>query len=149
MKAVVWHGIGDIRLDDVPTPTIKDPTDAVVRITTAAICGTDLHFVRGTMTGMEEGTILGHEAVGVVEVFGVDAHPSRLDAARHLGAEVIDYGAEDPVAVLRELTGGSGPDRVIDAVGVEAERPRSGPAAEQAQQQAGQLDAAQGQVPSC
>lgn len=48
MKAVVWHGIGDIRLDDVPEPTIQQPTDAVVRLTASAICGTDLHFVRGT-----------------------------------------------------------------------------------------------------
>ena len=67
MKAVVWHGIGDIRLEDVPEPDIEEPTDAVIRITTSAICGTDLHMIRGTMSGMKEGTILGHEAVGVVE----------------------------------------------------------------------------------
>ncbi|HSA50491.1 MAG TPA: zinc-dependent alcohol dehydrogenase [Yinghuangia sp.] len=70
MKAVVWHGIGDIRLDDVPDPGVQDPTDAVVRVTTSAICGTDLHMVRGTMPGMVEGTVLGHEAVGVVEAVG-------------------------------------------------------------------------------
>jgi threonine dehydrogenase-like Zn-dependent dehydrogenase len=70
MKAVVWHGIGDIRLDEVEKPTIQDPNDAVVRITRSAICGTDLHFVRGTMAPMEQGTILGHEAVGVVEQVG-------------------------------------------------------------------------------
>jgi threonine dehydrogenase-like Zn-dependent dehydrogenase len=69
VKAVVWHGIGDIRLDDVPEPKIQAPSDAIVRITTSAICGTDLHLVRGTMPGMKEGTIIGHEAVGeVVEV---------------------------------------------------------------------------------
>jgi threonine dehydrogenase-like Zn-dependent dehydrogenase len=45
MKAVVWHGIGDIRVDDVPVPRIQQPTDAILRTTTAAICGTDLHFV--------------------------------------------------------------------------------------------------------
>ncbi|KQM29202.1 MULTISPECIES: alcohol dehydrogenase catalytic domain-containing protein [unclassified Frigoribacterium] len=72
MKAVVWHGIGDIRLDEVADPTIVDPTDAVVRITRSAICGTDLHFVRGTMAPMAEGTILGHEAVGVVTAVGDD-----------------------------------------------------------------------------
>ena len=70
MKAVVFHGVGDIRLDDVPEPKIKEPTDAIVRLTASAICGTDLHMVRGTMPGMEPGTILGHEGVGVVEEVG-------------------------------------------------------------------------------
>ena len=70
MKAVVWHGVGDIRLDDVPDPRIEAPTDAVIRLTASAICGTDLHFVRGTMAGMKQGTILGHEGVGVVEETG-------------------------------------------------------------------------------
>ncbi|MDG4761446.1 alcohol dehydrogenase catalytic domain-containing protein [Micromonospora sp. WMMD710] len=70
MKAVVYHGTGDIRVDDVPEPKIEQPTDAVVRVTTAAICGTDLHFIRGTMSEMEPGRILGHEGVGVVEEVG-------------------------------------------------------------------------------
>lgn len=70
MKAVVFHGIGDIRLEDVPEPRIQDQTDAIVRITASAICGTDLHMVRGTFTGMQLGTIIGHEAVGVVEELG-------------------------------------------------------------------------------
>jgi threonine dehydrogenase-like Zn-dependent dehydrogenase len=70
MKAVVFHDIGDIRLDDVPEPKIEQPLDAIVRITTSAICGTDLHFVRGTVSGMKQGTILGHEAVGIVEQLG-------------------------------------------------------------------------------
>ena len=55
MKAVVFHGVGDIRLDDVPEPKIEQPTDAIVRLTASAICGTDLHMVRGTMPGMEAG----------------------------------------------------------------------------------------------
>lgn len=70
MKAVVFHGVGDIRLDDVPEPKIQEPTDAIVRLTASAICGTDLHMIRGTFTGMQEGTILGHEGVGVVEELG-------------------------------------------------------------------------------
>jgi threonine dehydrogenase-like Zn-dependent dehydrogenase len=70
MKAVVFHGIGDIRLDDVAEPRIEEPTDAIVRLTASAICGTDLHFVRGTVSGMKPGTILGHEGVGVVEALG-------------------------------------------------------------------------------
>ena len=70
MKALVWHGEGDIRLDNVDDPAILDPNDAIVRITRSAICGTDLHFIRGTMAGMKEGTILGHEAVGEVTAVG-------------------------------------------------------------------------------
>lgn len=70
MKAVVFHGIGDIRLDDVKEPKLKEKTDAILRITASAICGTDLHMVRGTFAGMEKGTILGHEAVGIVEEIG-------------------------------------------------------------------------------
>jgi threonine dehydrogenase-like Zn-dependent dehydrogenase len=72
MKAVVFHGVGDIRLDDVPEPTIQQPTDAIVRITSSAICGTDLHFIRGSAPDMEPGTILGHEGVGVVDALGAD-----------------------------------------------------------------------------
>jgi threonine dehydrogenase-like Zn-dependent dehydrogenase len=258
MKAVVFHGIGDVRLDDVPEPKITDSTDAIVRLTSSAICGTDLHFIRGTMPGTSEGRILGHEGVGVVEqlgdhvrnlnvgdrvvipstiacgtcvycragyhaqcdvanpngpgtaffggpedaggfdglqaelaripyanvglvklpdevgddqailisdivptayqaaemaevtdgdvvcVFGcgpvgqfaiwsakhlgagriiaVDTIPDRLEAARAQGAEVVDFEAEDAVELINEMTRGIGPDRVIDAVGVDANR---------------------------
>jgi threonine dehydrogenase-like Zn-dependent dehydrogenase len=265
VKAVVFHGVGDIRLDDVPDPTLQDPEDAIVRLTASAICGTDLHFVRGTMAGVEPGTILGHEGVGIVEevgprvrnfvtgdravicstvacgtcsycragyfsqcdranpngpgtaffggpreaggfdglqaekaripyahtglvrlpddvsdeqailisdifptgyfgadlaevgdgdtvvVFGagpvgvfavvsarlkgagriiaVDQHADRLDMARRAGAETVDFSAEDPIDAIRELTGGIGPDRAIDAVGIDAERAHEGPGA--------------------
>jgi threonine dehydrogenase-like Zn-dependent dehydrogenase len=258
MKAVVFHGFGDIRLDDVPEPKIQEPTDAIVRLTASAICGTDLHFVRGTMPGTEEGRILGHEGVGVVEdlgehvrnlvsgervvipstiacgtcsycragyyaqcdnanpngpgtaffggpedaggfdglqaeraripyanvgpvklpdevsddqailisdifptgyqaaeqaeiahgdvvcVFGcgpvgqfaiwsafhlgagrviaVDSVPDRLEAARRQGAEIVDFENDVAVELIKEMTRGSGPDRVIDAVGVDANR---------------------------
>jgi threonine dehydrogenase-like Zn-dependent dehydrogenase len=77
MKAVIFHGIGDIRLDSVADPKIEAPTDAVVRLTSSAICGTDLHMVRGTFTGMVPGTILGHEGVGVVEEVGKDVRNLR------------------------------------------------------------------------
>lgn len=261
MKAAVWHGVDDVRLDDVAYPAIEEPTDAIVKITTSALCGTDLHFVRGTMSDLLEGTVLGHEAVGVVEEIGphvrnlrvgdrvvipstigcgtcsycragyfaqcdranpngpsagtcffggpestgpvdglqaeyaripfanigpvwlpdevsddqaimlsdvyptawfgcrlaevrpgdsvlvlgagavgqfaitsafqqgagrvlcVDGIESRLDQARQRGAEVVDYRSEDPVEVVTELTSGIGVDRVVDAVGVDAERP--------------------------
>jgi threonine dehydrogenase-like Zn-dependent dehydrogenase len=69
MKALVWHGKGDIRCDNVPDPTIEDPRDMIVKITTTAICGSDLHLMDGYMPAMEEGDILGHEPMGeVVEV---------------------------------------------------------------------------------
>src|SRR5687767_7809009 len=70
MKAVVFRGVGDIRIEDVPEPKIEQPTDAIVRLTSSAICGTDLHFVRGTASGVKPGTILGHEGVGIVEKVG-------------------------------------------------------------------------------
>lgn len=274
MKAVVFHGIGDIRVDDVPEPKVEQPTDAIVRISLSAICGTDLHLIRGTFTGMVPGTILGHEGVGIVEqlgsdvrnlnvgdrvvipstiacgycsycragyysqcdnanpngplagtaffggpkesgpfnglqaekaripfanvglvklpdeisddeaislsdifptayqatemanikpghtvaifgcgsvgqlaiasaklmeagrIFAVDTVPDRLAMARGQGAEVIDYEAEDPVDVIRRLTGGIGVDCVIDAVGVDANCPHKGPGMQQSQQQA-------------
>lgn len=278
MKAVVFHGVGDIRLEDVKEPKLEKDTDAVLRITTSAICGTDLHMVRGTLADMLPGTILGHEAVGIVESIGkgvrnlvigdrvvvcstiacgacsycragyfsqcdtanpngplagtaffggpassgpfqglqaekaripfahvgcvklpdevsdeaaillsdifptgyfgarlaeitpgdtvcvygcgpvgqfaiasakllgagrilaVDAVASRLDAARAQGAEVIDFEHEDPVQVIRELTGGIGVDRAIDAVGIDACRPHHGPAAKAAKKYAKELD---------
>ncbi|KUP97470.1 zinc-dependent alcohol dehydrogenase [Thermobifida cellulosilytica] len=267
MRAVVWHGVGDIRVEEVAEPAVQDPQDAIVQITTSAICGTDLRLLRGTLPGMQPGTVMGHEGVGVVTevgpgvrnfrpgdrvvvpatigcgtcsycragyfaqcdnanpggrragtayfggpratgsfhgtqaervrvpyanvglvglpervsdeegillsdmfptgwfaarlaevtsgdtvaVFGcgpvglftvlsawqqgagrvlaVDGAPDRLEQARALHAEVVDYTAEDPVAALVELTGGIGPDRVVDAVGADAHRPAGGAAA--------------------
>ncbi len=279
MKAVVFHGVGDIRLDDMPEPKILQPTDAIVRLTASAICGTDLHMIRGTLAGMIPGTILGHEGVGVVEelgsnvrnlrigdrvvipstiscgycsycrsgyqsqcdnanpngaaagtafyggpketgpfnglqaefaripfanadliklpdaidddraillsdifptayfgadiaeivpgdtvaVFGcgpvglfaiasaylmgagrvlaIDTIPSRLEMAQMQGAEIIDFNQEDPIEVIKSLTGGIGVDRAIDAVGVDAVAPHSGPAAKAAQQKAEEFQA--------
>ncbi|HYO58619.1 zinc-dependent alcohol dehydrogenase [Archangium sp.] len=273
MKAVVFHGIGDIRLEDVPEPIIQQDTDAIVKLTASAICGTDLHFVRGTFPGMKAGTILGHEGVGVVEamgrdvrnlrvgdrvvipstiacgtcsycragyyaqcdvanpngkragtafyggpemsgpfhglqaeraripfanvglvklpdevtdeqaillsdifptgyygadiaeirpgdtvavfgcgsvglfsivsaklmdagrIFAIDCHADRLDAARELGAEVINFDEEDPVEVILRLTGGIGVDRAIDAVGVDSMHAHHGPAAKAARKE--------------
>src|SRR5579871_114918 len=69
MKALCWHGKGDIRLDNVPDPVIADPGDMIVRITSTAICGSDLHFYDGLMPTMQEGDVIGHEPMGeVVEV---------------------------------------------------------------------------------
>ena len=284
MKAVVFHGVGDIRLDNVEEPKIQESTDAIIRLTSSAICGTDLHMIRGTLAGMMPGTILGHEGVGVVEevgsntrslnvgdrvvvgstigcgycmycrdgfyaqcdnanpngpqggtaffggpeatgpfqgmqaeyarvpfasvncvklpeqvtdeqaimisdiwptgwfgadlaeisdgdtvavfgcgpvgqfaitsafimgagrVFAVDREESRLEMARAQGAEVINFEEEDPVQVIYELTGNIGVDRVIEAVGVDAEPPESGPASEQSAQPEEQAQAELQQV---
>jgi threonine dehydrogenase-like Zn-dependent dehydrogenase len=278
MKAIVFHGVGDIRLDNVADPKIKQQQDAIVRLTASAICGTDLHMVRGTLSPIKPGTILGHEGVGVVEEIGrsvrnlkrgdrvvipstiacgsclycrsgyysqcndanpngpsagtafyggpedsgpfnglqaeyarvpfanvnlvklpetvsddqailvsdifptgyfgahtaqithgdivlvlgcgpvgqfaiasallfgagrvlaVDTVPDRLAMARDQGAEVIDFNAEDPVEAVKELTNGTGVDRVIDAVGVDAEPPGRGPGAKHARKHQEQFD---------
>ena len=66
MKALVWHGKSDIRLDHVPDPTIQEPTDAIIQITATAICGSDLHLYDGYQPTMEAGDIMGHEPMGVV-----------------------------------------------------------------------------------
>jgi threonine dehydrogenase-like Zn-dependent dehydrogenase len=69
MKALVYHGKGDMRCDTVPDPRIEHPRDAIVRVTACAICGSDLHIFDGVIPGMEKGDILGHETMGeVVEV---------------------------------------------------------------------------------
>jgi alcohol dehydrogenase len=70
MKALVYHGPGQRSWDTVPDPGIIDPTDAVVRIDTSTICGTDLHILKGDVPEVTPGTVLGHEAVGTVEAVG-------------------------------------------------------------------------------
>src|SRR3954463_6550952 len=69
MKAVVYKGPFDVAVDDVPDATIQAPTDAIVRITTTNICGSDLHMYEGR-TSVENGTVLGHENMGIVEEVG-------------------------------------------------------------------------------
>ena len=70
MKAVTWHGKRDVRVDTVPDPRIEQPTDAIVRITTTNICGSDLHLYETLGAFMDAGDILGHEPMGVVEEVG-------------------------------------------------------------------------------
>ena len=264
MKAVVWQGVEQISIEDVPDPRLEKSTDAIVRLTRSAICGTDLHFFHGSVEGMVPGTVLGHEGVGIVEeigsdvrnlrkgdrvvipstiacgycsycragyysqcdvanpngplagtaffggpkssgpfngmqaeavrvpfanigpvklpdrisdddaiilsdigptgyfgarlaeikqgdtvaVFGcgpvgqivitsafmlgaarviaVDAVNDRLELARAQGAEIVNFSLENPIEVIRSLTGGIGVDAAIDAVGIDARRPRNG-----------------------
>lgn len=70
MKALTFHGKRDVRVDEVPDPSIQDPTDAIVRITSTAICGSDLHLYEVLGMFIDEGDILGHEPMGIVEEVG-------------------------------------------------------------------------------
>ncbi len=72
MKAVVWHGKEDVRVDNVPDPIIRESTDAVIRVTSTAICGSDLHLYSKLSPLMREGDIIGHESMGIVEEVGRD-----------------------------------------------------------------------------
>jgi S-(hydroxymethyl)glutathione dehydrogenase/alcohol dehydrogenase len=91
MKALVWHGKRDVRVDNVPDPTIREPTDAIIRITSTAICGSDLHLYEVLTPFMEEGDILGHEPMGVVE---------------EVGPEVTDLSPGDRVVIPFQISCG-------------------------------------------
>jgi alcohol dehydrogenase len=77
MKALVYHGPGERRWETVPDPTIREPTDVVVRIDSSTICGTDLHILKGDVPEVKPGTVLGHEAVGAVVDVGEQVHHLR------------------------------------------------------------------------
>jgi threonine dehydrogenase-like Zn-dependent dehydrogenase len=70
MRALTWHGKRDVRITDVPDPAIEEPTDAIIRITSTAICGSDLHLYEVMGPFLDEGFTLGHEPMGVVEEVG-------------------------------------------------------------------------------
>lgn len=70
MKALVWHGRNDVRIDNVPDPTIKEANDIILKVTSTAICGSDLHILDGMVPTMEKGDILGHEFMGEVVAMG-------------------------------------------------------------------------------
>jgi threonine dehydrogenase-like Zn-dependent dehydrogenase len=91
MKAVTWHGKRDVRVDEVPDARIEQPTDALVRITTTAICGSDLHLYEVMGPFMGEGDILGHEPMGVVE---------------EVGSEVTELAAGDRVVMPFQISCG-------------------------------------------
>src|ERR1700732_5300345 len=83
MKALVYHGPGKRAWEDKPRPTIQDAGDAIVRITTSTICGTDLHILKGDLPSVVDGRILGHEGIGVVEQVGTGV------SGFHIGDKVI------------------------------------------------------------
>ncbi len=79
MKATCWHGKHDVRVEEVPDPSIIDTRDVILRITSTAICGSDLHIYDGYIPTMEKGDVLGHEFMGVVEEAGRDSKLSKGD----------------------------------------------------------------------
>src|SRR3954449_3754247 len=72
MKALTWHGTRDVRVDTVPDPAIEQPTDAIIRVTSSGICGSDLHLYEVLGPFLDAGDVLGHEPMGVVEEVGSD-----------------------------------------------------------------------------
>ena len=72
MKALTWHGTHDVRVDTVPDPTIEHPTDAIIKVTSTGICGSDLHLYEVLGPYLDEGDILGHEPMGIVEEVGAE-----------------------------------------------------------------------------
>ncbi len=83
MKALVYHGPDKSAWEDKPRPTIQDPVDAIVRVTTSTICGTDLHILKGDLPAVTDGRILGHEGIGVIEEIGGSV------SSFHVGDKVI------------------------------------------------------------
>ena len=103
MRAVVWHGKNDVSVDDVADPTIEEPTDAIIRVTSTAICGSDLHLFTKLWPVMEDGDILGHEAMGeVVEVGSEVTHITPGDRVVPFAAPGVEIeGDVEPVAPTR------------------------------------------------
>jgi threonine dehydrogenase-like Zn-dependent dehydrogenase len=72
MRAVTWHGRADVRVDTVPDPTIQEPTDVVIEVTSSGICGSDLHLIEVMAPFMSVGDVMGHEPMGIVREVGKD-----------------------------------------------------------------------------
>ena len=77
MKALTWHGKRDVRVDDVPDPVLQDPTDAIIEVTSTAICGSDLHLYEVLGPFLSPGDVLGHETMGIVREVGTDVSQLR------------------------------------------------------------------------
>ncbi|MFA9199258.1 MAG: alcohol dehydrogenase catalytic domain-containing protein, partial [Aquirufa sp.] len=78
MKALTYHGPKDVRVETVPDPTVEHPGDAIIRVTSSAICGSDLHIYDGFIPTMEHGDILGHEFMGEVVEVGNDVQKLKV-----------------------------------------------------------------------
>ncbi len=95
MRALLYAGPRRVRVEDVPEPTVQDPSDAIVKVRVSAICGSDLHLLNGKTPGMREGGVIGHEFVGEVVEAGPECtrHP---EGTRVLGSFVIACGECGP-----------------------------------------------------
>lgn len=91
MRAVLFEDVGKISLGDYPDPKVLEPGDAVVKVTTAAICGSDLHLLHGRIPGMRQGSVIGHEFVGVVESAGPEVRSFKA-GDRVVGSFLIACG---------------------------------------------------------
>jgi threonine dehydrogenase-like Zn-dependent dehydrogenase len=92
MRALTWHGQRDVRIDTVPDPTIQEPTDAIIKVTSSGICGSDLHLYEVLGPFLTEGDILGHEPMGIVE---------------EVGSGVTDLAVGDRVVIPFQIACGS------------------------------------------
>jgi threonine dehydrogenase-like Zn-dependent dehydrogenase len=138
MRALTWQGNLDVRVTDVPDPRIQEGSDAIIAVTSTAICGSDLHLYGVLGPYPSPGDVLGHEAMGVVTevgadvtdlapgdrvvIIGVDPVPERRAAAARFGVETLGLDqTADTAGTLIEMTGGRGPDsRVSGAVRLRA-----------------------------
>ncbi len=79
MRAVTWHGKHDVRVETVPDPTIEEPTDAIIEVTSSGLCGSDLHLIEVLMPYMNPGDVLGHEPMGIVREVGTGVANLKVD----------------------------------------------------------------------
>jgi threonine dehydrogenase-like Zn-dependent dehydrogenase len=89
VKALCWHGKNDIRYETVPDPTIESPRDAILKVSTCAICGSDLHLFDGFMPGMRHGDVMGHEFMGEVVEVGPGIRAGNGEAKLRVGDRVV------------------------------------------------------------
>src|ERR1044071_1263573 len=78
MKSLVYHGPMDVRIDDKPKPQIQNKDDIILKVTSTAICGSDLHLFHGNVLGMQPGQTLGHEFMGIVDEIGPAVHEVKI-----------------------------------------------------------------------
>ena len=111
MRANVWSGRNTVQVENVPDPKILNERDAIVKITSTAICGSDLHLYDGYIPTMEKGDILGHEFMGEVVDLGPGVKNLKVgDRGTEIHAEVSDGG------VVQKLTGGDARAKAMDAL---------------------------------
>ena len=115
MRAIVYKGPFQVAVEDVEDPKIEHPNDVIVKLTSTAICGSDLHMYEGR-TAAEPGIVFGHENLGIVE----DVGPGVV-SIRPGNRVVMPFTEGDPADQIKDQTGGEGTDKGVDAVGYQAQ----------------------------